>query len=588
MKQFFKMMFASTAGVLIAIGIIFLISSFVFIGLVASMGSSTSYNPSLNTVYKITLNGSLTDSGTDNPFSALFGNTEKSMSMKGLLESIKDAKESNNVKGIYLEAGIMSMSAANAQALRRALLDFKESGKFIVAYGDNYLQGNYYLCSVADEVFLNPLGILELTGLASQTMFYTGLLEKAGVEMEVFKVGTYKGAVEPFMLNKLSDENREQIQSYLNSVWNNMSNGIAEARNIPVHTVNDFANQGLFFSTPDKAVGYGLITGLKYKDEAEHYVKELAGQSGTKLKTADYEKMTNIKKKVSIKANEIAVVYAEGEITDESVGSIYDAGSKITQKAANELKKLRTDDNVKAVVLRVNSPGGSMYVSEQIWQQVVELKKVKPVVVSMGSTAASGGYYISCAADRIIAENNTLTGSIGVFSIFPNLTGTFKKLDVTSDVVKTNTYADIGNMARPVRDDERAIIQAYTDKAYDLFLTRCADGRKMTKDEINAIGQGRVWTGEQAKEIGLVDELGGIEKAIEVAAGLADIGDYSVRTISGKSDFFQDFIEKQLGEAKLSVVKEFLSSDYEYIQLLNRIRTTSGVQARLPYDVKPL
>lgn len=588
MKQFFKMMFASILGVLAAIGILFFLCTIFLIGMVGSMGSSSNYVPKSDTVYKISLNGEVTEDDVDNPFAMFMGKSESSTSMKSLLASIKNAKENKNIKGIYLEAGLMSLGSANVQTLRNALIDFKESGKFLIAYGDYYTQGNYYLCSVADEVFMNPQGILELKGLASQTMFYTGLLEKLGVEMQIFKVGTYKGAVEPFMLDKLSDANREQIQSYANSIWNNIATGIAEQRNINISDVNHFADEALYFSDPEKTIEAGLINALKYKSDAEAYVKELAGQTGDKLRTVGLDKMKNIKTSTPQYTDQIAVLYAEGEITEEISGSVLNTSSNITQRVADELIKLKNNDDVKAVVLRVNSPGGSAYVSEQIWKQVIELKKEKPVVVSMGNVAASGGYYISCAADKIIAEPSTLTGSIGIFGVFPNVTGTFKKLDLTTDIVKTNKYADIGDLSRPMQSDEKALIQAYIERGYDLFITRCADGRAMTKAEIDAVGQGRVWTGEQAVEIGLVDELGGIDKAIETAADLAELSDYNIVGVSGSKDFFQDFLEKQLNDIKMSVVKNTLGSDFEYIQTLNRIRSTSGIQARLPYDIKPL
>ena len=406
--------------------------------------------------------------------------------------------------------------------------------------------------------------------------------------MMIFKVGTYKGAVEPFMLDKLSDANREQIQSYMGSIWENVTTGIAEARNIPVIDINNFANEGYAFAAAEKAVECGLIDELKYRTEAEEYIKELAGQSDKRLQTADISKIKSIKTIDREKTDRIAILYAEGEIKPEQPSSPYNAEQAITEKVANELIKLKNDENVKAVVFRVNSPGGSAFVSEQIWRQVVELKKVKPIVVSMGDVAASGGYYISCAASKIVAEPNTLTGSIGIFGIFPNVTGLFNKLSLTTDIVKTNTYADLGDMSRPMREDEKVLIQSFVERGYDPFLTRCADGRDMSKEAINEIGQGRVWTGEQAKERGLVDELGGIDKAIETAATLADLSDYSLTYVSGSKDFWKEFIEKQLGEVKVSIVKNVLGNEYEYFKTLNNIKSTTGIQARLPYDVKPL
>lgn len=588
MKQFFKMMFASALGVFVAVGLISIVFVFTLIGIATSMSSTPEYTPKSNTVYKLTLDGNLSDNIQENPIAMLMGETDKTLSLKDILSTIQTAKENKNIKGIYIEAKSLSTGSASLEAIRRALIDFKDSGKFIVAYSDNYTQGCYYLCSIADKVFLNPQGTLGLVGMASQTMFYKELLKKVGVDMMIFKVGTYKGAVEPFMLDKLSDANREQIQSYMGSIWENVTNGIAEARNIPVTDIDNFANQGYAFAAAEKTVECGLVDELKYRTETEEFVKELAGQSDKRLQTADISKIKSIKTINREKPNRIAILYAEGEIKPELPSSPYDTEQAITEKVANELIKLKNDENVKAVVFRVNSPGGSAFVSEQIWHQVVELKKVKPIVVSMGDVAASGGYYISCAASKIIAEPNTLTGSIGIFGIFPNVTGLFNKLSLTTDIVKTNTYADLGDMSRPMREDEKVLIQSFVERGYDTFLTRCANGRDMNKKAINEIGQGRVWTGEQAKERGLVDDLGGIDKAIETAATLANLSDYSLTYVSGSKDFWKEFIEKQLGEVKVSIVKNVLGNEYEYFKTLNNIKSTTGIQARLPYDVKPL
>ncbi|WP_394803942.1 signal peptide peptidase SppA [Parabacteroides leei] len=588
MKQFFKMMFASALGVFVAVGLISIVFIFTIIGIASSINSTPDYSPKSNTVYKLTLDGSLSDNTEENPLAMLMGETEKALSLKDILSTIQTAKENKNISGIYIEAKSLSAGSASLEAIRRALTDFKESGKFVIAYSDNYNQGCYYLCSVADKVFLNPQGTLGLVGMASQTMFYKELLKKVGVDMMIFKVGTYKGAVEPFMLDKLSDANREQIQSYMSTIWDNVTSGIAESRNISTEDINNFANLGYAFASAEKTVECKLVDELKYRPEAEEYVKGLAGQSNKRLQTADITKIKSIKTINREKADRIAILYAEGEIKPEVSSSPYNVEQAITEKVATELIKLKNDDNIKAVVFRVNSPGGSAFVSEQIWRQVIELKKVKPIVVSMGDVAASGGYYISCAASKIIAEPNTLTGSIGIFGIFPNVTGLFNKLSLTTDIVKTNAYADLGDMSRPMREDEKVLIQSFVERGYETFLARCADGRGMSKEAINEIGQGRVWTGEQAKERGLVDELGGINKAIETAASLADLSDYSLTYVSGTKDFWKEFIEKQLGEVKVSIVKSVLGDEYEYFKNLSNIKTTTGVQARLPYDVKPL
>ncbi|MDT3368913.1 MAG: signal peptide peptidase SppA [Bacteroidota bacterium] len=587
MKQFFKMMFASALGAILAAGLLITLSIFLLIGISASMSQPTAFSPSSNSVLKIALNGALSDQKTDNPYAMLLGEEDTELSLTDILKAIKEAKNSDNIKGIYIEAGNFSAGSSSIDAIRRAITDFKESGKFVVAYGDQYTQGSYYLASVADKVYINPQGALLLTGMSSQTMFYKGLLNKLGVEMLIFKVGTYKGAVEPFMLDKLSDANREQISSYMNGIWDNITADIAKSRKITVEDVNHYADQGFAIALPEKALECGLVDELKYKPEAEEYVKELAGQTDKKLKTVGVDKVRNIKSKEGKSKNKIAVLYAEGEIT-EAVTSPYSMDKSITEKVAKELIKLKEDESIKAVVLRVNSPGGSAFTSEQIWKQVLELKKVKPIVVSMGDVAASGGYYISCAANKIVAEPNTLTGSIGIFGMFPNMTGLFNKVALTTDVVKTNTYADLGDVSRPMREDEKALIQSRIESGYDTFITRCADGRGMTKAAIDSIGQGRVWTGEQAIEKGLVDELGGIEKAIAVAAKLADLKDYKLVEVSGSKDFLKDLFEKQLDEVKLNVVKQLMGEDFEYFKTLNLIKSAPAIQTRLPYDVQPL
>ncbi|MDR2919422.1 MAG: signal peptide peptidase SppA [Tannerella sp.] len=591
MKQFFKMVFASTFGTFIALMLMSFISFFLIIGMVASINTSSnaSYSPGSNeNIFRLKLEGPIYDSVEDNPLALILGNTQ-ALSLKDILSSINRAKDLDVVKGIYMDVGVFSTGVANIDAIRRALIDFKESGKFIVAYADAYTQGGYYLASVADSVYLNPEGILGLTGFASQTMFYKGLLEKIGVEMMVFKVGTYKGAVEPFIADKLSDANREQITAYQGSIWKNVTANIASERNITVHDVNHYADEGLFFSDPSKAVECRLIDGLKYRKEVEQDLMEEVGQKGEKMRTLTVSKINRIKKTSRDYADKIAVVYAEGEITTEVVSSPYSSGQNtITEQLSKELRKVKDNNDVKAVVIRVNSPGGSAFVSEQIWKEIYDLNKEKPVVVSMGSVAASGGYYISSAARKIVAEPNTLTGSIGIFGIFPNASGLFGKLALSTDIVKTNRFADLGDVSRPMTDEEKALIQAYVERGYDTFLQRCAEGRGMTKEQIDAIGQGRVWTGEQAVEIGLVDELGGIDKAIGIAAESAGLDNYSLMNVSASKDFFEEFLQKQLDDTKMSIAKEFIGDEFEYLKTLHQVRTTSGIQARIPYDLKPL
>lgn len=592
MKQFFKMMFASTLGFFVGLMLAGVIAIVFMIGMVAGLSSNSQavYTPKAeNSVFKIAFEGDIRESAEENPFTNLLTGREPDLSLRDLLKSIHHAKEQESVRGIYLDMGVFSGGTASLDAVRRALMDFKESGKFIVAYADSYTQGGYYLASVADKIYLNPQGILGLTGLSSRTMFYKGLLQKIGVEMMVFKVGTYKGAVEPFIADKLSDANREQITSYQNSIWGNITKGIAKCRNITVEDVNRFADEGAFFASPEKAVEYKLIDELKYRSEVEKYLIEQSGQTGDKLKTVGLSNMKNVKKTEREYRNKIAIVYAEGEIMQQIISSPYSGNFPcISEKINDDLRKLADNKDVKAVVLRINSPGGSAYTSEQIWKQVYELKKKKPVVVSMGSVAASGGYYIASGASKIIAEPNTLTGSIGIFGMFPNTAGLFNKLALTTDIVKTNRYADFGDPARPMTDDEKALIQGYIERGYDTFLTRCSEGRGVSKADIDSIGQGRVWTGEQALKIGLVDELGGIERAVELAGELAEIYNYNIMEVSTDHDFLKELLEKQIEVVKQSVVKDMLGDEYEHFRTLQKVKATYGIQARIPYDLKPL
>ena len=579
-------------GVFISMGLLSLIWFMSIIAMVSSMSSSSSSSAMLKSnekVLKLSFNGDMKETTSNNPFENLFSNTT-TISLNDVLTAIDAAKENDNIKGIYIDASDLSTGSANIDVIRRKLIDFKKDGKFVVAYADNYTQQCYYLASVADKVFVNPLGKVLLSGFASQTTFYKGILEKAGVEVVVFKVGTFKGAVEPFMLDKLSDANRAQITSYQRSIWENIVGDIASSRNIQEAKINDFADKGYMFASAEKAIEYGLADEVKYRDDAENYIKELAGiGADEKFSTVGVTKMKNIKKRnIKLDSDQIAVIYAEGEILNSLLAPKIGSENYITEKLVDELIKLKKNDKVKAVVLRVNSPGGDAFLSEQIWKQIEDLKKDKKVVVSMGVVAASGGYYISCGADKIISEANTLTGSIGVFGTFPNATGLFNKLSLTTDVVKTNKFADFGDYSRPMRDDEKVLLQSHIESIYDTFITRCSEGRGKTKEEIDNIGQGRVWTGEQALEIGLVDELGGLDRAIEVAADLAGLTDYTVKTVSSAKDPFAELFKSQMNEMKSSVLKDALGEDYELMNVIRTIRYTSGIKARLPYDLEAL
>ena len=591
MKDFFKTMFASAMGLFVALLLLGLISFFVLTGMIAAMFASAEreYKPKENTVLKIDLNGSISDRVIDNPFAALFGSSEvNELSMIDIKEAIKKAKSNDKIKGIYLEAGALSSGIANIRTLRESLADFKESGKFIIAYGSYVSQEAYYLSCMADKMILNPSGMLDLHGLATTRMFYTGLFEKLGIQMEVFKVGTFKSYVEPYTLTKMSDPNREQVTSYMGSLWKNISNDIATCRNITVETLNNLVNEGIILQAPEQWVVSGLVDTLMYKTDVEEYVKDLAGIVKDKdLKTASIAEVKLMKLKNAKKYDDkIAILFAEGEITDIIVGS-FNTTSVISEKEyVKALVDMRKDDHIKAVVLRVNSPGGSAYTSEQIWKEVVALKKVKPVIVSMGNVAASGGYYISCAADWIVAESTTITGSIGIFGMVPTFGGLMNKVGLTNDCVKTHTFGDLFDLSRPMRPDERVLMQAGIERGYDLFTTRCAEGRNKTQTEIDAIGQGRVWSGEQALQNGLIDELGGLDRAIEIAAEKAQIEKYSIQHYPKQKDFFTLLMEESMGSAKNRLIKGMMNeTEFHHYMFLKNLDKQDYMQARMPFDL---
>lgn len=581
MKEFFKSLLASILGCSIVLGICFLI----FFIVLAALSAKESYALKDNTVLALKLEGILSERvEEENPLLTMLNqNSEAQIGLDDIISSIKKAKENDKIKGIYINAGAFSASNASLKEIRDHLIDFKESGKFIVAYSDVYTQGCYYLSSVADKLIMNPEGHLDLHGLSASPTFYKGLLDKIGIEMQIFKVGTFKSAVEPFMLNKMSDANREQVSSYIGDMWSTITSEISASRNISVEKLNVITDSLALFKKSEVCVQDGLVDTLMYEIGVREYLKTLLTgvEKAKDVRLASVKDMTTVSFENKSKSKDIiAVLYAEGSITD---GSGTDG---ITSKRfVKELEKLKDNDKIKAVVFRVNSPGGSAYASEQIWKAVTDLKEKKPVVVSMGDYAASGGYYISCNASKIIAQPNTLTGSIGIFGMFPNVEGLTKKVGLTFDNVKTNAHADFGDMTRPMRDDEKAILQNYIERGYDLFLTRCSDGRGIAKNSLDSIAQGRVWTGNQAVKIGLVDELGGIDKAIEEAAKLANLEDYSLNSFPRKRDFFESFLSDQKEELTTRAMKEYLGSDYQLFKTIKEIKEQDFIQARMPYDI---
>lgn len=585
MKIFFKVVLGAAVGVLVAFWILVFILAGAVGGAMKSFWNHTAFVPKEGTVLHISLEGELTDNDVAYNWNSLWDSAE-AYSLRALLEAVRKAGDSPNVKGIYLEANGLITGTANRQALRRSLQAFKDRGKFVIAYGDAFTQGDYFVCSVADRLFLNPQGIVELQGLSIHTLFYKGLSEKVGIDWETFKVGAYKGAVEPYTLDKLSDPNRAQLESYTASVWTSIVQGIAQSRGLEPLAIDSLANAGIMWAPQEELLACGLVDELKYRDEVEDYVKELAGQNDTRLETAEVEDLRAIDEKDTAD-DEIAVLYAEGDITGQRFAPFGSEELVITEDLADDLAGLREDKDVKAVVLRINSPGGSTYVAEQIWHQVDRLSKTKPVIVSMGSMAASGGYYIACAARRIYAEPSTLTGSIGIYAQIPVLAGTLDKVGITSDGVKTHRYADFGDISRPFRDDERALLQAYVQRGYRLFLSRCAEGRSMDIDSVHSLAQGRIWTGEQALKKGLVDGLGGIDEAIASAAAMAGLTDYRVINVDPSSGW-QSQIKRLIGSCRLAIVKDFAGADFPFLRALRSLRTSTPLQARLPVTLRPL
>ena len=581
MKDFFKFTFASVLGVVLA-GIIFTIIGIVsLVGMVASSDTETKVQE--NSILCLNLEGLLSERVEENPIMDLMGEKFASYGLDDILSSIQKAKDNENIKGIYLQPNVFIAEYPSLEEIRKALSDFKESGKFIVAYADQYTQEMYYLASVADKIIVNPQGSIALHGLASQAMFYTDLMKKLGIEMQIFKVGTYKAAVEPFIATEMSDANREQISVYLNSVWERTLEDISKSRNISMEKLNQYADNMMDLKMAEEYVACGLADTLLYQDGVLDYLKTMIGcEKDENLRTLSIEDMKNVKRNIPLdkSGNIIAVYYAFGEI-DASIPSNEGINP---EKVINDLRKIREDESIKALVFRVNSPGGSAYGSEQIWREIVLMREKKPVIVSMGDYAASGGYYISCAADCIVANPTTLTGSIGIFGMFPNFDGLLNdKLGLHFDIVKTNKFADLGSRNRPFNEGEKEILQNYINNGYELFVKRCADGRGMSTEAIKKIAEGRVWTGAAAKELGLVDELGGLDKALEIAAQKAEVDSYSVINFpspenpilsllnNSKEDYIQGQISNTIGEY------------YDYIKFIQNMKDMDHIQARMPF-----
>ena len=585
MKDFFKFTLATITGIILTSIVMFVISIIVVFSMLSSTETETVVKK--NSIMMLDLNGSLVERTSDNIFKELFDKEDSTYGLDDILASIKKAKENDDIKGIYIQATSLNANFASLQEIRDALDDFKKSGKFIVAYSDNYTQGMYYLSSVANKVLLNPKGAIEWRGLASQPLFLKGLLEKLGIEMQVFRVGTYKAAVERFSATEMSPANREQVTAYITSIWNEIITDVAASRKISVDSLNNYANRMLMFYPAEQTVKSGMADTLIYKNDVRDYLKQLVKiDKDDDLAVLGLDEMINVKKNTpkDKSGNIIAVYYAFGEIDGGS--SSTDEDGIISNEVIKDLRKLKEDKDVKAVVLRVNSPGGSAFGSEQIWEAVCQLKKETPVIVSMGDYAASGGYYISCAADTIVAEPTTLTGSIGIFGLIPNAKGLTDKLGLSFDVVKTHKFADFGNIMRGMNTDEQTLLQMYINQGYDLFVSRCAEGRKMSKNEIEKIAEGRVWTGEAAKKIGLVDILGGIDKALEIAVKKAKVEGYTVVGYPDRKNVLQELLNSKPGNyIESRMLKSQLGDYYNGFSMLKNLEKADFMQARVPFEL---
>lgn len=593
MKQFLKYVFATVVGVALWTVLAVVLCVVSMIGMVASESATESVKN--GSVLRIDLSGALQErSSDDDAILALFNDELAPLGLDDVLAAIDEAGKNKKVEGIYLDAGetFTGGSPAMMQELRQALQRFKdESGKWIIAYGEIYSQGAYYICSVADKVVLHQEGMLDWHGMAAQHMFFTDLMKKFGVKMQVFKVGTFKSAVEPYINTEMSEPNREQTTAYINSVWNQVLAEVGASRHLTAEALNAAADSFFVFRGTQAAVEQGLVDTLAYLDGVEKLL-----QAQLNLEDDDDIRFVAPRDLLAEREendadDEIAVYYAYGEIVDIAPTQFGNSEPQIDgETTIRELKKLRQDDDIKAVVIRVNSPGGSAFASEKIWHEIELLKAEKPVVVSMGGMAASGGYYISCGANKIVAEPTTLTGSIGIFGMFPDASELLNdKLALHFDVVKTNKFADFGSMGRAMNPEECRLMQAYVERGYDLFTRRVAAGRNLTQDSVDVIGQGRVWTGEQAIKLGLVDQLGNLETAIAEAAKLADLKDYKRRNYPAKKEWIETLMDEASEDYFDASLRAGLGDFYPAVNAMkimgNPRSLQQGVYARLPYEL---
>lgn len=588
MKDFFKYTAATVVGIIVFTIVCVALSVMSIVGMVASASATQAVEK--NSVLVLKLNGSIDEQGTDNTIGKLTGNYIPSTGLNDILSAIKKAKEEENIKGIYIDAGVLSTDYATLQEIRSALEDFRKSGKKIIAYADTYSQGSYYLASVADKIYLNPIGMVDWHGIGAQPVFYKDMLAKFGVKFQVVKIGTFKSATETYTEEHMSDANRLQTKMFLDGTWKQVCNAVSKSRGISVDSLNRYADELLMFQSAESLVKRKVVDGLAYASDMKDIAKTQFGiGKDDDLNRLFVSDMTNVKEKQT-SGEEIAIYYAYGDIVQSEKVSLLGGGSHciVSSTVCSDLKDLMDDDDVKAVVIRVNSGGGDAFASEQIWHQVMELKKKKPVVVSMGGYAASGAYYMSAPASWIVAQPTTLTGSIGIFAVFPDMSGLVtQKLGVKFDEVKTNRNATFGNlMARPFNEEETAIMQQYVNRGYQLFRKRVADGRRMPVESVEKIAQGRVWLGADAIGLKLVDQLGGLNDAVAKAAKLAKLGEYYTVDYPAPSSWIDQLLAGASDAGSVDARLRLTLGDlYEPVSLMRNLDKHEALQARIPFAI---
>lgn len=589
MKDFIKNVLATMVGMFgffIVMGVIGMMS---IIGMIAS--GNAAQNVEKNSVFVLNLSGTISEQGSENPLSMFTGDNSLNSGLNDILSSIKKAKANDDIKGIYIEAGALMTNYATLQEIRNALADFRKSGKWIVAYGDFYTQGAYYVASVANKVYINPKGIVDWHGIGAQTMFYKDFMAKFGVKWEVVKVGTFKSATETFTEEKMSDANRLQTKTFIDGTWRNVCDAVSKSRGISVDSLNSYADSYLALQATETLVKAKMVDGMMYGDQVKDAVKKMMKlEKDDDIQQLTLNDMLNVKDG-KVEGSEIAVYYAEGDIVqDPKAATMFGNNNYIaSRKVCKDLEDLMNDDNVKAVVVRINSGGGDAYASEQMWHQMSELRKVKPVVVSMGDYAASGAYYMSAPASWIVAQPNTLTGSIGIFAVIPDLSGLVTtKLGVRFDEVKTNRNSTFGNlMARPFNAEEKAMLQASVNRGYSLFRQRVADGRRLPVESVEKIAQGRVWLATDALNIKLVDQLGGIDDAVKKAAELAKLKDYYTSDYPAAASWMDAMLNSMSSSGTYldEQLRQTLGDFYQPFTMLRSIDKREAIQARIPYAI---